>query len=163
MISVYNSVCLLRSKIIDKNHIDKTHCSVIRALNDINIVDVLLRATEKYPIWVLKYNLLCLLNASNDMETFGPPVNRWEGGEEGEKGIQLIKKHFNGFSTGYQSQIHEKCNLEMTIKNFNISSDKKQIVKENVITYHEKNKLSRLAGADHPPASGTEERQGYGG
>ena len=140
MISVYNSVSLLRSRVIDENHRNRTHGSIIRALNDIHMVDKHLRATEKYPIWVVKYNLLCLLNASKDMETFGPPVNRWEGGEEGEKGIQLIKKHFNGFKTGYQLQIHEKCNLEMTIKNLNISSGKNHVTNQPSVTNLEKNK-----------------------
>ena len=93
MISCYNSVHLLLSPTTSEILINRTHLSVIRALNDIHQIDKYLRANQKNPIWYVKYNLLCLLNCAEDMRYFGPCKDRWEGSMEGEKAIQYLKKN----------------------------------------------------------------------
>ena len=117
MVSVYNSLNLLMAASIDKEHIELTHLYILRALNDINRVDRHLRANQKSPIWFLKYNLLCLLNCKQDMKLFGPTRDRWEGSNEGEKGIQIVKKEFTAFRNGYQKMIHNRVNVMQSVQN----------------------------------------------
>ena len=117
MISVHNALNLLMATSVSTKHIEYTHCSILRALNDIHKVDKHLRANQKNPIWLVKYNLLCLLNCREDMKLFGPTRDRWEGNDEGERGIQLVKKEFTAFRQGYQTILHEKVNVTQSIQN----------------------------------------------
>ena len=82
------------------------------------------------------------------MEMFGPTRCRWEGGYEGEKGIQIVKHHFTAFRKGYLKQIHDKCNISQTVKNvklyhqINIYTDKveskKHVKYKNTIYFYSK-------------------------
>ena len=134
LVSVYNSLKLLLYPTITDDHIDRTHCYIIKALNEINFVDKHVRANHNSPIWFLKYNLLCLLNCKEDLKMFGPTSDRWEGSLEGEKGIQLVKKEFCGFRKGFQYQTHQKINISQSMKNIQnqfVPPDIGQLTKHN--------------------------------
>ena len=75
-------------------------------LNDVEEVDRKLRLEKEKPVWCQKYNLICLLNSSEDMVRYGPCRIRWEGDDSGEKNIQQIKPAFTGFSSNWQAQTH---------------------------------------------------------
>ena len=51
LVSVYNSINMLTAHTLDNDHIEDTHCHLLRALNHINKVDKLLRANQRSPIW----------------------------------------------------------------------------------------------------------------
>ena len=133
LVSVYNSVNLLMCPTVSKEHSDKTHCYIIKALNDIHKVDSHVRANQASPIWFLKYNLLCLLNCKENLNLYGPTRDRWEGSEEGEKGIQIVKKEFVAFRKGYQVQTHKKVNLTQSIQNIKIHNN---ITNANISNKH---------------------------
>ena len=140
LISCNNCIHLLLSDEISDKIINRTHLCLIRALNDINFVDKLLRANQRNPIWYVKYNLLSLLNCIENMKNFGPTKDRWEGSMEGEKCIQYLKKYFTGYTKKYQIHLHKKYNLKQSIQNLkrmnNISS-RKLVVKgsKQYVTY----------------------------
>ena len=104
LVSLYNCIKMLKSRVLDTIHIEQSHYFVLRLLNHRNEVDEFLRANQRSRIWHLKYNLLCLLNCKNDMTSFGAVGNRWEGGEEGEMGIQIVKKQFLSFRKRFQKK-----------------------------------------------------------
>jgi len=131
MVSVYNSLCYLTHGTIDEHHSSITLFTVIRSLNDIEILDGNLRLSTSQPIWHIKYNLLCLLNCPEDMMKFGPITDRWEGSMEGEKCIQNVKKNFSGFRKGYLKVLHENYNIDQTLHNIqrmsNLSEGKNEL------------------------------------
>ena len=131
MVSVHNALNLLMASSLSKKHVQSTHYFVLRALNDIHNVDKLLRANQKNPIWFVKYNLLCLLNCTEDMKLFGPTRDRWEGNDEGERGIQLVKKEFTAFRNGYQKIIHDRVNIMQSVQNIRHIHNTTPQIKDN--------------------------------
>ena len=50
-----------------------------------------LRKREQKPTWVTSYNFTCLLNLPDLMHEYGPLLNLWEGGTQGEKNLQQVE------------------------------------------------------------------------
>jgi hypothetical protein len=50
----------------------------------------MLQPSEK-PTWITSYNFICLTNIPKIMQQFGPVRNLWEGGDQGEKNIRVVK------------------------------------------------------------------------
>ena len=83
--STNNALSHLMTKFSNDTHAEVTYQHVKRFLNDVEHVDSQLRESKEKPVWVQKYNLLCLLNCKEDMLRYGPPRCRWEGDSSGEK------------------------------------------------------------------------------
>jgi len=62
-------------------------------------------SSDKAPLWVSKYNFLCLLNIPEVMSMFGPLRNYWEGGMIGEKILQYAKGSWHGFTKNWQANM----------------------------------------------------------
>jgi hypothetical protein len=50
----------------------------------------MLQQSDK-PTWITSYNFICLTNIPQIMLQFGPVWNLWEGGDQGEKIIRVMK------------------------------------------------------------------------
>ena len=87
--STNNALSHLMTKFSNDTHAEVTYQHVKRFLNDVEHVDSQLRESKEKPVWVQKYNLLCLLNCKEDMLRYGPPRCRWEGDSSGEKTYRL--------------------------------------------------------------------------
>ena len=83
--STHNVLSHLMAAEYNYTHITKTHNSILRLLNDVEMVDSILRKKTDNAIWHQKYNLICLLNMKEDMHRYGPARGRWEGHYFGEK------------------------------------------------------------------------------
>ena len=95
--STTNALSHLMTKYSNDTHAELTYQHVKRLLSDIEHVDSQIRTLTEKPVWVQKYNLLCLLNCKEDMIRYGPPRCRWEGDSSGEKNIQSLKTDLKDF------------------------------------------------------------------
>ena len=78
--------------------------------------DAGLRKPEQKPTWVTSYNFTCLLNLPDVMNNYGPLLNLWEGGGQGEKILQQVKPLWLGFRKNWQQSILTRMLNERALK-----------------------------------------------
>jgi len=61
-----------------------------------------MRKTDEKPTWITSYNFICLTNIPKVMRRFGPVRNLWEGGDQGEKIIRVVKPLWFGFRKNWE-------------------------------------------------------------
>ena len=135
MASTFNLLSHVMATSANDLHIEKTYLSVKRCLNDIENVDNKIRNETDKPVWVQKYNLLCLLNTKEDMTLYGVPRRRWEGDENGEKNIQSLKLTFNGYHVNWHKNLHENSMCNKTIDKLTSGTNRKKLKHESTFTH----------------------------
>ena len=86
----------------------------------------------------MKYNLLCLLNCKQDMTHYGPARKRWEGGEQGEKVVQVLKHNFSSFNENWEYNLHAKYLINKTMEKIIYSNEdnyESHTLKKNLFIY----------------------------
>ena len=97
-----------------KPFINSTHCYVIftkpssKFSTMLNYIDANISSKNGKPIWVSRYNFMCLLNVPKIMKYYGPMQNLWEGWYIGEGYIILVKPYIcQGLKTIWEINMHK--------------------------------------------------------
>ncbi len=82
--------------------IDDVDKHIKKFLTSFHKFDRAMRKTDEKPTWITSYNFICLTNIPKVMRRFGPVRNLWEGGDQGEKIIRVVKPLWFGFRKNWE-------------------------------------------------------------
>jgi hypothetical protein len=72
-------------------------CHIKKFLTSFHKMDQAMLQQGNKLTWITSYNFICLTNIPQVMHQFGPVRNLWEGGDQGEKIIRVLKPLWFGF------------------------------------------------------------------
>jgi hypothetical protein len=87
-----------------------------RFLTTFHKFDLGMRGGNDKPTWLTSYNFICLTNLPKILQEFGPVRNVWEGGEQGEKVIGILKPLWHGFKNNWHVNLLTKALNIMAIE-----------------------------------------------
>ena len=92
---------IMAASVTDKTIHDVDH-HVKRFLNTFHKFDHGMLQQSDKPTWITSYNFICLTNIPQIMLQFGPVWNLWEGGDQGEKIIRVMKPLWFGYRKNWE-------------------------------------------------------------
>ncbi len=92
---------VMADAVTDKSICD-VDCHIKKFLTSFHKMDQAMLQQGNKPTWITSYNFICLTNIPQVMYQFGPVRNLWEGGNQGEKIIRVLKPLWFGFRKNWE-------------------------------------------------------------
>ena len=111
---------------VSERSINRTEYAIRMFLSDYDSLDTKIRNPTKKPSIVTKYNFACLLNLPEQMRTYGPQRDLWEGKVQGEGFLPLVKRwHTQGIRMNWAPNLMKNCQRDRAFLNLMRSSRKR--------------------------------------
>ena len=139
--NLINSTCLMISKLmtINTKKEDINHVEAILRMFLIysEKLDYSISGDNAVPSWIKSYNLLCLLNVPDLMRNYGNIRNLWEGGNDGESYMKIVKSHLkSGLVNGWQQWVVSNMLKEEIYNKWKSTPNKGPTVKRRSKSIH---------------------------
>ena len=138
--NLINSTCLMISKLMTintkKEDIIRVEAIIRMFLIHFDKLDYSISGDNAVPSWIKSYNLLCLLNVPELMRNYGNIRNLWEGGNDGESYVKIVKSHMKGgLVNGWQQWVVSNMLKEEIYNKWKSTPNKGPTVREEVRVY----------------------------